>query len=262
MSFDNIRKKFVEHCSRSGIDSTTVEQFFENGELGKRLREWSERYDIQANHVIMVLDDAKVIPMIRGKVTEIVVYERLRRVLDPTVWNVTKPNINPQPNKLDQDILIIHRQKDMKFVIEVKNATRGSLRVERRTSNLCLNIKCHKSRSNKKRPHTNDRYLIGEFDFVVSNMSNALLQNGRYELIDKQEVVNSVTTHYQVDTMYEAMQCALDDMRFARAEDLKDELNLNTIKHQPKLNLSESNVWRPINHIKDELDARIRAMTE
>lgn len=255
MTFETIRKKYYDFCISEDVDPDIIKSIFQDLELGRKLHDWSDRYDLNPDHVILVLNDQKVIPMIRGKASEYVVFDRLSSLLDNKIWKVIKPDINPQPNLPDQDVIVQHIETERQFIVEVKNSQRGSVKVERRTKMLKLNIKCHKSRSNLTRIETNDRYLPDDFDFVFSSLSNALLKNGEYQIIDNPTIINMLCKYYKVSNMDEVMLAATEDIRFVQSTDIlhSDGISIN---RTPKIYLNEEeNNWKSINEFPDVLNS-------
>ena len=143
------------------------------------ITEYCATYNIPRDNLLDILEDQKVLPMIRGKATEYIGTAFLRQVLDPSDWLVDKLNLNPQPGFTDVDIRITFKRTGSTFKAETKNATRGSFRLGRTAQQPpSFTVKCHKSRSNLKLQNTtNDRYLVGEFDLLVCNVSNAVFQS-------------------------------------------------------------------------------------
>ena len=246
MSFEDIRDQCLRYCKNQGIDVDAVDRIITYSKLGHKLYEWSKKYTLQPEHVLLILDDQKVIPMIRGKASEYVVYDTLQKTLDCKIWKVIKPNINPQPNLPDQDIVVRHIETQKQFVVEVKNTIRGAIRLK--DGVLKLSVKCHKSRSYIGR-ETNDRYLLGDFDFVCANTSNAFIQNGKYELIDDEDIVEVLCKYYHVQEMAEVIPKAICDIRFAHVNDILHSDGIS-ISRVPRMNLNQKSIWHPISEFE------------
>ena len=112
---------------------------------------YCKEYNIPTEYFLEILNDQKVLPMIRGKASEYNAYLVIKDVLPETVWIVNKLNLNAQPNTDDQDISITHRRTGMLLKVEIKNAVRGSFKSGIR-ARVCkephFRVKCHRSRSN------------------------------------------------------------------------------------------------------------------
>ncbi len=185
----------------------------------KGIVEYCRTYNIPRENLLDILEDQKVLPMIRGKASEYVGAAFLRHVLDPREWIVDKLNLNPQRGRVDQDIRITFRRTGASFNAETKNATRASFKLNRRRKFLPhFTVKCHKSRSNLRLQRTtNDRYLVGEFDLLLCNVSNAIFR-GRHlgpglPLIEDTEATEWLMDFYQVSDEQMLIRKAYDDWR-------------------------------------------------
>jgi hypothetical protein len=149
-------------------------------ELGKKLKEYCDRYLISTNYLFEILNDQKVTPMIRGKATEYEVYLLLKSHLNKSEWSVQKLNLLPSPGLSDEDISVTHLRTGKILKVESKNAVRGSISngIRSRIHNVPhFKVKCHRSRSNiKLAGSTNDRYAVSEFDIIITNPLNALIR--------------------------------------------------------------------------------------
>ena len=68
-------------------------------ELGRQMLEYCRKYKIPQDYVMDILNDQKVMPMIRGKATEYAVELLLRDILPAREWVVAKAQ--PQRPKRD-----------------------------------------------------------------------------------------------------------------------------------------------------------------
>ena len=183
------------------------------------ITEYCRTYNIPRDNLLDILEDQKVLPMIRGKATEFVGAAFLRQVLDPHEWSVDKLNLNPQPGLNDEDVSITFRRTGTRLKAETKNAVRGSFRMgTAKRPGPRFNVKCHKSRSNLKVQNTtNDRYLVGEFDLLLCNVSNALFKGKALQaglpLIENPTAIDWLTNFYGVENQGELARRAYDDWR-------------------------------------------------
>ena len=183
------------------------------------ITEYCRIYNIPRDNLLDILEDQKVLPMIRGKATEYVGAAFLRQVLDPREWLVEKLNLNPQPGRNDEDVSITFRRTGTRLKAETKNAVRGSFKMGTvKSPGPYFNVKCHKSRSNLKRQNTtNDRYVVGEFDLLLCNVSNSIFRGKVLEtglpLIQNPAAIEWLTAFYQVETAGELSRSAYDDWR-------------------------------------------------
>ncbi|MBN2019979.1 MAG: hypothetical protein JW749_07130 [Sedimentisphaerales bacterium] len=186
-------------------------------ELGQKLKTYCENFAVPIDYIFDILNDQKVVPMIRGKATEYQGYLEVLRNLSASEWTVQKLNLNAQPGLQDQDIQVTHRRTGMILRVECKSAVRGSMRKGTRSCKVPhFNVKCHRSRSNiRLAGTTNDRYSVDSFDVVVCNVSNALYQGKTFgaelELLHDKDVLYVVSEHYGVSTEKEILEHAYSD---------------------------------------------------
>lgn len=181
------------------------------------IREYCETYNIPRENLLDILEDQKVLPMIRGKATEYIGAAVLRQALDPRDWLVEKLNLNPQPGAYDEDVSITYRRTGDRLKAETKNAVRGSFRVKTpRAKTPHFKVKCHKSRSNFVKAH-NDRYEVGDFDVLLSNVSNAVFRGKSLDrglpLVDDQTAIGWLKEFYGVSTDDDLRRHTYDDWR-------------------------------------------------
>ena len=234
-------------------------------EIGEKILEYCNNYKIPEDYLIDILIDQKVVPMIRGKATEYSVLLLLQKTLNSHEWSVAKLNLNAQSGIHDEDVTITHQRTGIIIKVECKNASRGSFQYSNRSrfshEPFC-SIKCHKSRSDlSKASTTNDRYLVGDFDIIVSNLSNAVIEGATYtenfELINKKEVIEKLAEHYNCSPTYEAIfNASYNDWRFAMAEEIAED---GVIPRTPKVLLQNDPNWHPITEIEGYLLSFIKS---
>lgn len=232
-------------------------------ELGKRLIEYCEKFFIPLEYVFEILDDQKVVPMIRGKATEYNGYMAVTDNLSPREWAVQKLNLNAQPGTDDEDISITHKRSGLILKAECKNAVRGSMKSGAR-ARVCnvphFHVKCHRSRSNIRLAGTsNDRYSIDTFDVILCNVSNALFQGrtvgAELEVLHEKNVIIMVQAYYGVSTDSELIERAYHDWRFAFPEEIGEG---GFIPRTPVVRLDNDPHWRPLQHLDAELTKLVK----
>ncbi|WP_423909508.1 hypothetical protein [Candidatus Spongiihabitans sp.] len=92
------------------------------------IKEYCERYNIPLENLMDILEDQKVLPMIRGKATEYIATVVLKKLLGRN-WQVQKLNLNAQQGVYDEDISITHSKTGYRLKVEAKNAVRGSFKM-------------------------------------------------------------------------------------------------------------------------------------
>lgn len=224
------------------------------------ITEYCRTYNIPKENLLDILEDQKVLPMIRGKATEYVGAAFLRQVLEPREWSIEKLNLNPQASVIDEDVSITFRRTGTRLKAETKNAVRGSFRLKsRRQASPFFTVKCHKSRSNLKRQNTtNDRYIVGEFDVLLCNVSNSLFRGKALEsglpLISDPAAVDWLKMFYGVEADHELVRAAYDDWRLCLPVTIADESGV--IPRQPVVLMEGDPNWFG----PDELAANLRTL--
>jgi len=231
--------------------------------IEQTIKEYCSKYNIPIEYLVEILEDQKVVPMIRGKASEyngaIFLQEYFENNID---WVVTKLNLNPQPDMNDQDLTIIHRKTAIQIRVEVKNATRDSFKDGLRCHKCKLphlTIKCHKSRSYIKKVNTtNDRYLLGEFDLIMSNTSNSIIVSGTktlndFEITDNKRHLKILYDYYNVSNKKDLINQCYNDWRFAIPEEIA--LPDKSVPHNPTvlLDASKDANWFTSDRLEEKL---------
>ena len=170
-----------------------LEAFFKHNELDinwlNKLESFCQRYNLNIKHITDILNNPKVIPMIRGKSFEFTVKDYLSDILSERYY-VTNPRLNAQTGFNDIDVFIINKETGKTYSIECKLAKKGSFRA--RSSNSYLEVKCMRSRTlgeqaalqrSKSKGISfdalmihNDQYTAKEFDLVITSIANAFFK--------------------------------------------------------------------------------------
>jgi hypothetical protein len=235
-------------------------------QLGKEVVAYCKKYNIRVEDFFPILNDQKVIPMLRGKAAEYDAVFTLRQVLDPQVWIVNKLNLNPQPGTSDQDIGVTHRRTGIQIIIETKSAVRGSMTAGVRTRKHKVphfNVKCHRSRSNKTLPY-NDRYLASDFDVIVATPTNALFEGGtvgeEFELVSDPALLEILYKHYGVRDTISLVDATNKDWRFVFPSAIAENVEgFSVIPRTPSVLLIDDPNWQLLNQIQPALEAIVRA---
>lgn len=228
-------------------------------ELGQAIIEYCHTYKVPEEYIYDILIDQKVVPMIRGKATEYAVFLMLKQILNRREWSVEKLNLNAQTGIHDEDVTITHQRTGIIIKVECKNAVRGSFTYSNRarfSREPFCKIKCHKSRSSlDKAATTNDRYVVGDFDIVISNLSNAVIASATYlenfELIADERLIGKLAEYYHCSPVYQDIfDSAYDDWRFALAENIAEE---GVIPRTPYVLLENDPNWCPLSKLEEHL---------
>ena len=226
--------------------------------LADDILKYCEKYSIPNDRLLTILEDQKVVPMLRGKAMEYHVYTQLLRILPGSAWSVQKLNLNAQQGTGDEDISVTHRKTGIILKVESKSAARDSFssgercRVVREPH---FRVKCHRSRSNVKlAKSSNDRYSVDCFDVVVSNPVNAIYRGNTIgeglEIIDDISLKNILYQHYSVDSDAALIRACENDWRFC----LPTDIGVNGfIPRTPYVRLVSDAHWKSLSDIEKTL---------
>ena len=231
----------------------------EQSRIYQSIREYCDKYNIPIESLLDILEDQKVLPMIRGKATEYIAAVVLKQTLNPREWHVQKLNLNPQSNQYDEDISVTFSRTGKRLKVEAKSAVRASFRKGSKNTKIQsphFKVKCHKSRSNISRSKTtNDRYLANEFDVLVCNVSNALFRGKslrpELELIEKEDAISWLKLFYDVETEGDLIRKAYDDWMFCFPESIA--MADGSIPRTPSVKIQDDENWFRMS----ELEARL-----
>lgn len=235
-------------------------------ELGHRLETFCATYAIPIRYFFEIINDQKVLPMLRGKGMEYGAFMALQDTLNSSAWSVQKLNLSAQPGTPDQDIGVTHRRTAITFIVESKSAVRGKMssghraRIHKVPHFL---VKCHRSRSNIGLAGTsNDRYSADSFDVLITNPSNAVYVSGtigeELELTSDTTLLALLYHHYSVITKETLLAAMLSDWRFVLPTDIA--VN-GFIPRTPAVLLADDPHWQPLNQLGDVLLGLVRRRT-
>lgn len=192
--------------------------------------------------------------MIRGKGFEFQVHDMLKEMLDPSKWRVTKYNTNPQRNATDADLVAKNLEYDLEVILECKTATRGSFSMggsKRKSPVPHFTVKSHKSRSNKERELTNDRYFADEFDIVFANTANAFIQKGEFALLDNRDAVSIMQRLYGGTTWEDVFPAMSRDVRAALTSSIVEDDG--TLPRSPVVQIENDPNWVTFDRVEELL---------
>lgn len=101
---------------------------------------------------------------------------------------------------------------------------------------------------------TNDRYLVGEFDLLVTNTSNALYQektDDYLELLNDQGMIDILMKYYRVSSESELIESCNNDWRFAIPYQIADENGV--IPRTPYVALDNDEYWFAVEKLDEQL---------
>lgn len=231
--------------------------------LGEMIVDYCREFNVPHKYLFAILEDQKVIPMIRGKATEYNAFLMLDNFLSKDAWSVQKLNLNAQAGTHDEDISVTHRRTGIILKVECKNAVRGSIsdgKNTRVTTVPHFKVKCHRSRSNIELASTsNDRYSVDSFDLLITNPSNAIYQGNtlgdQLEIVHKINLRNLLYAYYNTTNKDTLKDICENDWRFAIPEDIAEN---GYIPRTPYVKLEDDPNWFRI----DKLEAKLLQVVE
>lgn len=238
-----------------------IYSFMNMTDVMKKLEQYCREYQVPMEYLFEILEDQKVVPMIRGKATEYNVYLYLKNHLEADrVWSVEKLNLNAQSGEnYDEDVSITHRKTGIRLKVECKNAVRGSISGgTKQHPEPHFKVKCHRSRSNmQKDVALNDRYVVGEFDLLVCNTLNAIYLGNtieKLEITDNEKALSALYSYYQISDKNELISVCAVDFRFCIPSDIAEEIaGEQAIPRTPYVLLDGDAHWTTLDKLEDRL---------
>ena len=228
--------------------------------INSEIQSYCQRYNIPFEYLVQILEDQKVLPMIRGKATELLGVDAIKENINERQWLVDKMNFNPQQ---DEDITIRSRKSNKSISVETKNATRSSFKLGNKRTKISVphfTVKCHKSRSNIKKALTsNDRYHQDDFDILICNLSNSLFLSGtlseKLEITNDPTVINFLKHYYSVSDETQIIHKAYNDWRYCVVKNIAQDDGY--LPRNPAVKLQNDENWKPLKEIEKDLERMI-----
>jgi hypothetical protein len=146
------------------------------------------KYNIPLTYLAEIMNEPKVVPMIRGKAFEFSAMLQLQSVLSPTDWSIDKPVMNAQFGFHDMDVRVKHIATGKTIGVECKLAGKNNFK-KLKDGSYQIRIKCMRSRTlgdakvRELAPKIgvdfdllkihNDQYVPENFDVVMTTIGNA-----------------------------------------------------------------------------------------
>jgi hypothetical protein len=208
----------------------------------ERLQTVCDKYAISLEHLDYILEDPKVIPMIRGKAFEFAARDRIAGLLSEANYKVSNPFINPQAGSDKLDVLIQQISDNKIFSLECKLAKKGDFAFKEMTYKALpkqpfyrIKVKCMRSRTlgekaaeitarrtgRSKEEHLihSDQYLPKDFNFVVTTIANAFFQTDDEGYFVWQP--STAAEHFLSLIGVNSPNTAFEKMYIARSRDLR-----------------------------------------
>lgn len=233
-------------CRALNISISTMFQDVDN-KWDEQIIKISQKYNLCLDSIPDIIEDLKVLPMIRGKSFEFYIFSKLQQILDTRVWKTEKLILNPQSGNPDEDITITYLENHQKITVECKLSAKGKYKViEKEGKNYFqIQVKCMRSRtlgdskikelapklnvdSEVLKIH-NDQYLSSDFDLVITSLANSFYETIKttktYEWQPKNEAIDflkilSLNQTLNLDDPDIQKNFAFQQLYIARSQDL------------------------------------------
>ena len=253
-----------------------------------QLRDYCENHGIDFESLIKIINEPKVVPMIRGIGFEYVVEKDLNdKFKNSKKYQVRKPNINAQLGKPDIDVEIFDLEKNKSLRMECKLAKNNSFKRKGKLSkNPHCQIKVMRSRTLGEkniqvvakhedidpqllREHK-DSYSYQHFDFVITNLRNAFYRTIEDSFVfaptEEEEVflkeflntnnlsnVNKllIENHFFIESK---KLIAKDNEILCRKKQCSDRENCIFIPNYPIFELIKGTAWKPLSELEEYLN--------
>jgi len=230
MDEDKIIKKIIEYCNEHGLDFNTLP---------------------------LLINEPKLVPMMRGIGFEYVIQNKLNEILSyNSKYEIIKPNINAQHTLPDIDILIKDNDNGKSYKLECKLAKNNSFNLKKENCKIkvmrsrTLGDKMIEETAKKEKLSIDyisahkDSYLFNKFDFVVTNLRNAFYrttEDGKYKFNPSIEEVDYLKDYFKLKSFDEINKKLLKTHFFINSKDLiaKDNDLICGRKNCPKKNECE-----------------------
>jgi hypothetical protein len=159
----------------------------------KRIEEYCKEFTIPIQHLADILNEPKVVPMIRGKGFEYSVMIKLSDLLPSNEWIITKATAGEEAFH-DTDVRVVHKRTGKPIRLECKLAGKQGYRLYP-DGHSEIRVKCMRSRTlgdvkvkelapklgvdeNALSSHR-DQYVSADFDIVVTTIGNAFYRTDK-----------------------------------------------------------------------------------
>ena len=251
----------------------------------EKLKKICTSYDIEFENLSDIINDPKLMPMLRGKSFEYTALRALEKIL-PKNFIIEQPKSNSQLGMHDIDIQVTTPDKKQ-HSCECKLGAKGKFKFDAKNEQYVLEIKCMQSRTKgeeivkKMAPKIgvsvqqlevhNDQYRKQDFDYVITTIGNNFYttnkEDGMY-IFNPNEIQKKFLSRFNCKTQQEAFNLIF----FAKSKDLTinkennivcrrkkctDKYNCNFIPNYPRMIFQNNNIkpdfpWFPINEIFKE----------
>lgn len=253
-----------------------------------KLRNYCQSHGIDFQSLNKILNEPKVVPMIRGIGFEYVVESDLNeRLLHSKRFSVRKPQINAQLGIPDVDIEIFDKAKNNSIKLECKLTKNNSFKKKGKLLKTPhCQVKVMRSRTlgekniqivSKKenidpvllREHK-DSYTYTHFDFVVTNLRNAFYRtiDGKFRYAPTREELEFLKNFCNKNKDEEVDNYLIKNHFFIESKNLiaknnnfscrkkvcSDRENCIFIPNYPVFDLSSESPWKPLSELEDYLN--------
>lgn len=253
-----------------------------------KLKDYCISHGIDFESLLKIINEPKVVPMIRGIGFEYVVEKDLKeKFCNSSRYEIRKPNINAQLGKPDIDVEIFDIERNKSLRMECKLAKNNSFKKKGTlSSNPHCQIKVMRSRTlgEKKiqvvarqegidpqllREHK-DSYSFNHFDFVITNLRNAFYRtiDGSFMYAPTEEEEVFLKNFLNTNDSKELNKLLIENHFFIESKKLiakgneilcrkkvcSDRENCVFIPNYPIFELTDDTQWKPLSQLEEYLN--------
>ena len=252
------------------------------------IESYCEDHGIDFESLLKIINEPKVVPMIRGIGFEYVVEKDLKKKFNKSKrFEIKKPIINAQLGTPDVDIEIFDNTKEKSIKLECKLSKNGSFSAESRlTKNPHCKIKVMRSRTLGEKniqivaknegigedvlKQHRDSYIFTHFDFVITNIRNAFYKtiDGKFQYSPSEEEESFLKSFFKTKCSQKINKLLINNHYFIESKFLiakgnnikctkRDCTNKDDcifIPNYPIFDLNQSTKWKPLSDLENYLN--------
>ena len=205
----------------------------------EKVESYCIKYNIPLTYLAEIINEPKVVPMIRGKAFEFSAMLRLQEILSPN-WLVDKPVMNAQFGFHDMDVRVKHVATGKTIGIECKLAGKDNFK-KLKNGTYQIRVKCMRSRTlgdakvKELAPKIgvdfdllkihNDQYVPENFDVVLTTIGNAFYDtNSETDAFDwhpNAVAIEFLEKLFKTNNPEDLQNLTFNNMYLAHSQDLK-----------------------------------------
>ena len=256
-------------------------------ELNQDIYNYCIDHDIPIEKLHLILNEPKVVPMIRGIGFEYVLQARIEDNFKKSKnFKVLKPSINAQLNIADKDLEIHNISSGKKYILECKLSQNNSFKFKGRFSkseycqikvmrsrtlgdNAIKLVQKHLKVSKKDLNEHRDSYHFSHFDYVITNLRNAFYRtiDGQFRFSPTEQEIEFLKSFFKVSSFEEIDEALKTNNYFAESKLLTPKFSgldcrkkicsknkeCEFIPNYPIFQFQNENIWKNLELLESDL---------